>query len=1127
MGPLLDAWIGAPDDAAATCPRGVAPDFSDDRQLAFAGLLPWSILPAQVAPENARGRLGLAEWYPRYEAFRKMAEKDGLSWWSVSTLLTERGGGSGIAPSGTETHRAVTATAKKHLRALGQLVQGADGRAGFTTIAAVASLGGLREDPELQPLATELVQRSTQLALAHAKDAGDVVMALVGGISTAMSYPPELQGAQLSALQGAFTAQLRGNLKDEKGWSVAALLALDAIYRQLFQQGPDLPGSSAAISRALSGPGIEQPGLAALTVAATRYAALGATGELGAPFLEGGKGAPKPMRAEARAAMREALTHLGGDGVAPPTKTAPDELAELVDGAVATLAIALTEAAKDSEKDGNAARCGNAPLDPKITRALGKLRDVRRKLIATPWFDKGDDAWSRRARLLVLASSDAFDIAESGGTGATFAIPNEKAARILSDAVDGWSPKGTADLLAGSHGMLRGYLAKNANQGATTAALRRALRGAHDLLTDETEGPLAGAGIIDLIASQAVIGSGAKSVEDVSLSIERDLLPALLKEAERRGRSGDRMGADMLLLVIAGFSMATESKTAPQEALDLARSTKSRAAWVLAERQTASKLVNAQPIDVDGVRAALSTAIPPSCGKATTDMVADVAAGVAAFRAGKRDEARTTMRGVVEKLESSPLALPRTTFTYQEHAGTRIFQATIGMSLGAGLLTSSNTFQLGLGFQTTPVPRTSALKVSIDAIEGPNTAEISARFAVHAAALAAIYELLGGDPQRAERAGAVAYARATRGARPVDGTTPIAKDAAGALAVAAQLFAESGRPILAGDLFALVKSTIDPTADDDHVAEILDSPPFGLPKSPDGEAATLRAKKSLAILAEKLACTTAKVDLARFETPRCEGYPLAIALRVADAVPRLPRLAVQDAKTCAHTSLDEFFAKMDSGSYDPDALTTALSDRVAQGHGYDASVLLTRLRAQEHCSPAIVASARKLGDTAGLPPAVRADARFAAAKCDPSLLADSVVSIDELYMQASDVEHTGELMFFAAKVAEVTHDATALGRLLARPGYHERWVQRNATLAAASLALDHAAAALTPLPTSKAHLESEKPLVKSLCVSFAAPERAAPCAAIAGLQRTDVPAADGKRLASETITTIVKALSAP
>ena len=59
------------------------------------------------------------------------------------------------------------------------------------------------------------------------------------------------------------------------------------------------------------------------------------------------------------------------------------------------------------------AACADAPRDPKVTRALGKLRDVRRKLVASAWFDKGDDAWSRRARLLVLVASDAFDLADA------------------------------------------------------------------------------------------------------------------------------------------------------------------------------------------------------------------------------------------------------------------------------------------------------------------------------------------------------------------------------------------------------------------------------------------------------------------------------------------------------------------------------------------------------------------------------------------------------------------------------------------------------------------------------------------------------------------------------------------
>ncbi len=1108
LAPMLDAWVGI-DAESEVCPQASVPAFDDDRHLAFAGWLGLALRPAGLNPADARGRVPLEVWYPRHGALHRAAMRHQLGWWAAGVLLTERGATGGVAPSATPTHRAVTELGGRHLRALAQLVERGGGRTGFATVTAVALLPGVREDPELAPLVSQLAQRSTQLAMARAANAGDVVLALVSGISSALTYPPEMQAAQLNALQSAFTAQLRGNLASQKGWAVAGLVAMDAVYRLIAQQGPNLPVSASAVARALEDPSVEQPGLAALAIAASRYGALGATGDIGAPILEKGKDGPRPARAEARRALREALSRLG-DGASAPPGAALDDLTDLVDGAVATMVASIASSGAASTPSGApASTCAATGTSPTTRRALGKLRDVRRRLAASTWFAAGSDVWSQRARLLVLATSDALDVAEHDGENAVFVIDDARAERILRDALGGLVPGGVVDAAVGTHALGRARLAAKSDPAVRARAVRQVVVGLRDALTDESSGGVAGAGVLDVLASDAVVASLSA---DPARALERDLAPAMLREATRLHAAGDRSRGDVLLLMLAGMSAAGQQGL-PDTAIELAERARSRARWVLVERDASARLNSGLPVDGARLRAALKDAVPPACGRATTEMVADVAVAASAFRAGRRDEARTTMRALVERLERTPPVLPRTTYSYRENVGTRVFQATLGMTPSAGLLTSSNSFQAGLGFQSVPMPHTSTLRVSVDPSGAAATEENAGRFTVHVAALAAVYELLGGDPRRAERAAALAYSSATR---PLPGLeTPLARDGAPALLLAAQLFAEQGRALLAGDLLALVRSTLPEAGDDVAVAEALAAVPLGLDGAKDADEAMTRARKTLAVVAEKLPCTTDKVDLRRFETPRCDAYPTAIALRVADAVPRLPRLAVIDAKSCVHAPLDAFFGKVDGGAYDPDALTRAVESRVALGHGYDAVVLLSRLRQPDHCSPALAGAARALGETDGLPPGIRADAMLTAMHCSRDRVADDALAIDRLLVASNDDNRAFGFFLGMAALAWSTGEGAPLERLTAQPGYHDRWMAYGgANSATTALAVDHAGATMSGRPPRIAETAE---LHRTLCVDYPSRERAPVCASIEAMRRLDTPLADRKQIAERTM----------
>src|SRR5262249_42060525 len=143
--------------------------------------------------------------------------------------------------------------------------------------------------------------------------------------------------------------------------------------------------------------------------------------------------------------------------------------------------------------------------------------------------------------------------------------------------------------------------------------------------------------------------------------------------------------------------------------------------------------------------------------------------------------------------------------------------------------------------------------------------------------------------------------------------------------------------------------------------------PLGLGGIKELRAVAQRAAKALKVVADPLACTQDKVELGAYEEPGCDGYPLALSLRIADVLKKLPRLRHgegQGPRCGPLRSLDAFLASADKGAYDPDAFTRSVEDLRAAGRIYDAAILLTRQRRDNHCSPAILSASRSLGRSA-------------------------------------------------------------------------------------------------------------------------------------------------------------------
>src|SRR5690606_5863166 len=118
----------------------------------------------------------------------------------------------------------------------------------------------------------------------------------------------------------------------------------------------------------------------------------------------------------------------------------------------------------------------------------------------------------------------------------------------------------------------------------------------------------------------------------------------------------------------------------------------------------------------------------------------------------------------------------------------------------------------------------------------------------------------------------------------------MAADARGVLAVVAVLAADAGMPLLAGDLWSLVGTTLNADADDRAIEEILGDLPIALSAVSSAKPPLERTKRGLRVVAEPLACTEQKVELGGYEAPACDEYPFALALRAGGALRKLPHL---------------------------------------------------------------------------------------------------------------------------------------------------------------------------------------------------------------------------------------------
>ncbi|XYI02866.1 hypothetical protein ACMHYB_25190 [Sorangium sp. So ce1128] len=1100
-------------------------------------------------------RLPLEAWLPRYEALVRAVDQTSTAWAHAPSLLHERGPAAPAGQAGSAVHRRVTELGLAHLAALRALAEAEPRRYRALAQIPLAYSPGVLADERLRDAIVDLTQVAVQRRMAEARDPEAVLGALLAGVFAGMSYPPEVQPAHFLALQGALTAKLRGDLTAQTGWGVAGLYAADALYRVLSDQAPDLAFSSAQIGRALSpDPALPYPGLAALAASVSRYAALGAAGALDPRATDAARFPPE--RREAREALRRAVAALaapegggaanggaavnenniaapggaagGADAVEAPPPGLVDDVTSLADG---VLAVLLTERARRQPPAAGTCAAGRGP-SPAARRALARLGDVRGRILLAPRYKQGGGAWTRRARLLVTLLSDAMDLlaapSRAPRAGAPeprvrFTVPTAAAEAAVAAGLSGWGDRDLADALAGGYALARALLeSATAERFAqqSGAPLGRVLRGLSAALRDGGTAPSgaaqapAGVALLDALASLPARADG-------------DLRGLFVGYARALSARGLRDQADLGLLTSLLGAAVLGAPPSP-EAVALATESGSRVAWALSYLSEIAKARHGIAPDPSAYADAMREASDDACQSADPGDVLAILGAARDFAGGRRAEARDALDRILSAADARGLRVPRMTYRYEEKTATRVFSLSFDVSYGAGILEGSTGFQLGLGLRTRGEP-----EGALTAALAPQGDDDAARAYVSAAALAAAYHFLEGDTGRGAAAARRAIAALSfglrLGPRALRSDQPLAwgKDARALLAIDAQLAAEAGHPFLAGDLWTLVRGLLPPDTSDAAVAALLDPLPAGLAAVPGVGPLVARSARSLAAVAGPLPCTEAKVELGAYEEPSCDAYPLALSLRIADVLGKLPHLRrAGSAAACpVLRSVDGFLTAAERGTYDPDAFTAAVEALRRSGRLYDAGVMLARQRREGHCGPLVLAAARALGREPSLGPALRADllsvaVRCAAAALDASVV-DDVMALDDETRALPDLGRNLKVVLFATELAARAQRWDVLGRLAKQPEFVERWLGESDDAAATALLIEAAAAVLAGEPAQRAaHVNSAH---KRLCGQRPAGDRAELCAEIERLGAGALPEPERQQRAKDALERLLAA----
>ncbi len=1093
--------IYAPREACLQVPLD---GFDAPEDLFLANWVGRTLQPSLASSKSTTGSaLGLTEWLPQYETLVRNVDEADSTWAHAYALTQERGEIGGISLRSTVTHKRVDTLVSAHLAGLSQLVQTNPERVRLMSIVTLAYARGIVGTPTLRDALVDLLRRAVETRMVRAQDASALFESTAAGVLAATAYPAAIQGPVYSGLFSAFHDKLEQDFSKQTGWSVAGLYAADAVAGFLAGNPPDLGPVAREISRSLEDPKLPERSLGRLVAAAAHYLALGVNHELDPDAVDAARW--PASRKAARTALREAVAGLS-DPSAALSEALLDDVAMLGDQTMTALAAMIQD-----KPSGGGPVCSNSDAGPSpaARRVLARVGDLRRKVLAHPSVAKGGASVSR-LRVAITVLSDAIDIVsrKRKDKPVAFTIPDADAERTMSDAVATAGDNAVAQVVSSGYGIARrwlgGFTAKGL-AGSDVDRARKLIVSLASLFRDDGTGT--SVTLFDALARAASSRSGVGATDPPV-----DLV--LVDYARALRALGKPDHADLCLLGAMLVSVITE-RSISEEAISAADAGASDLAWTLRFARQIFRARSGLSPDPTAYAKGMRDAVARSCeDPAIADQVVQVMDAIRLASTGDRTKARTMLDDTLAKIEADGFGLPRMNFKYEEKTVSKVFSTSLEVSLGAGLLEGSSRFQIGLGIRSPGQPEGSLTANLLP--DSPERDLEMVRYYVHLGAIASLLHLLDGDAER----GAKTIARVVdaaffgvrlgqRGVVPADPKT-IAADARGVLSVVAVLAADAGMPLLAGDVWALVRATLTPDTDDQAVEDILGHLPVALSAVSSAKPPIERAKRGLRVVGEPLACTEQKVELGGFEAPACDEYPFALALRAGGALHKLPHLRRDPGKTCSasFSALDTFLVGVEKGGYDPDAFTRSVSELVTAGRTYDAAVLLARQRQPTHCNQSLVAAARSVGRSAFVGRSLRADVLSVAVNCsllDDATLAD-ISLVDEETVKLADRSRNLALLAFVAELGIARDRWDVLGRLAKNPTFVSRWLDTNPQAAMFAAVLARSASILAKEPGAA---EASSAVVDLFCVKLPRVDTAA-CEAIEAMN-----AASGKPEASQ------------
>lgn len=367
-----------------------------------------------------------------------------------------------------------------------------------------------------------------------------------------------------------------------------------------------------------------------------------------------------------------------------------DDVTELADGLIATLSTAVgsapvADAGKAKTKGLPTAKAcaSKAPvtLTPTTRRALGKLGDVRQRILSHPRFKQGDGRWVRRVRLLVTLLSDAMDVALKEEKRMRFTVPTAEAEKSAADALREWDARTAADALAwalraraeiSTADSADSFLKGNGQQ------IRRVVTWLiayfqSDPQGEGRKGPLLGVALLDAIAKMGLDHRG-----------EGDLRATMLSYAKAFYAQNRRDQGDSWLLGSISISAVTEAPPS-KEAIELASQNASRIEWALRFLAEVGRGRGGDAPDPSVYAEGMRKATDDACQVPNADDTIAVMGAIHDFSAGKRGEARARLDKLLEKADREGLGVPRMNYRYEEKTATRVFTLTLEVSYGVGI----------------------------------------------------------------------------------------------------------------------------------------------------------------------------------------------------------------------------------------------------------------------------------------------------------------------------------------------------------------------------------------------------------------------------------------------------------